>query len=97
MKRYGLRTTDIADAHAQKIHAWWREHRPAAPDLFLTELEQTLQLLSGMPGIGVSYRGIRRILMRRARFFLYYAIDEEAREVEIQSIGHASRGIGPRL
>jgi plasmid stabilization system protein ParE len=101
VKRYGLRTTSIADKRARRIHAWWQEHRSAAPNLFLTELEQALELLSGMPSIGAPYsgpkRGIRRLLLKKTRYFLYYAVDEQAHEVEIRSIGHASRGQGPKL
>jgi hypothetical protein len=35
---YRVDSTAEADQHARAIDVWWREHRLAAPDLFLSEL-----------------------------------------------------------
>jgi plasmid stabilization system protein ParE len=88
-----------AEADALKIDAWWRLNRPAAPDLFLEELEQTTDALSRSPGIGMtaSARGLpgaRRLHMRRTRFHLYYRVVEDT--LEILAVWHTARRTGPR-
>jgi len=37
-----LRVGKRAQQQADKLEAWWVEHRPAAASLFLDELEETL-------------------------------------------------------
>jgi len=34
---YRIDSTSDAGEHARAFDAWWREHRPAAPDLFVNE------------------------------------------------------------
>ena len=51
-----------ARAQVERADAWWRENRPAAPDLFANELDQALIALEGTPGLGLRYElrpGIR--------------------------------------
>jgi hypothetical protein len=43
---YRIESTSEADAHAREIDSWWRDHRPAAPDLFLNELTRSFMLLA---------------------------------------------------
>jgi hypothetical protein len=55
-----------ARAQVERADAWWRENRPAAPDLFANELDQVLVALEGAPGMGLRYEpkpGIRRLLL----------------------------------
>jgi len=39
MKRYRVGFSRAADAQVETIESWWRENRPAAPDMFSRELE----------------------------------------------------------
>lgn len=43
-----------------RIDAWWRSNRPAAPGLFLDELEQALNTLEGARLDGLAETASRR-------------------------------------
>jgi plasmid stabilization system protein ParE len=55
MKRYRVGLSRLADAQVETIQSWWRENRPAAPDMFHQELEAAVQLLETSPLIGKLY------------------------------------------
>jgi plasmid stabilization system protein ParE len=93
-------TTATADQQIRAIHAWWRAHRPAAPDLFQQELSEAFSLLASSPRIGQPYRsssvaGVRRILLRATRYHVYYVFDEAI--VKVLAVWSAVRGRGPSL
>ncbi|NUP13461.1 MAG: type II toxin-antitoxin system RelE/ParE family toxin [Polyangiaceae bacterium] len=83
-----------AEREMQRSDAWWREHRPEAPDLFLDELQAALRLLVTAPGTGAPYGGyrgriVRRVPMQATRHQLYYVVDE--RGLHVLSIWGAPR------
>ena len=95
-------TTARADAQVVGIELWWRENRPAAHRLFTDELAGVISLLSDAPDIGrrVPRRGVpglRRVLLPRSRYHVYYVHDEERAEVVILAAWSAVRGHGPPL
>lgn len=84
------------------MHVWWRVNRPAAPTLFLEELEGAFELLSAAPDVGRRYRhrwipGLRRLLLPATKHHVYYVHDEEADVVIVLAVWGAVRGHGPRL
>jgi plasmid stabilization system protein ParE len=90
-----------AEAHRQirEIDAWWRANRHAAPDLFAREVDRALAALEESPSLGTSYEsspgGVRRLLLRRSHYHLYFrALDGGLFVVAIWS---AYRGRGPRV
>lgn len=57
--------------------AWWREHRTAAPELFVEELAAALELIREQPNTpavhAVTPQGaVRRVLMPKTRSHVYY-------------------------
>ena len=97
-----LRVAPQAAQHLRTIIAWWREHRPAAPQLFAVEVADALELLVATPTLGVQYmvrggRPIRRLLLPRSRYHVYFTYDERDDLLDIRAVWHASRGDGPRL
>lgn len=82
---------------------WWLEHRSKAPDALHEELQQVLQLIATQPGVGaiarnVKLAGVRRILLRRIGYHLYYRLrDSPAASLQVVAFWHASRGHVPRL
>lgn len=85
---------------AQGIRAYWTENRPAAPDLFVEELGAALRKLEVVPRVGAPYesatlREMRRVLMPRTRYHIYYTLDDDSRIVRVHAIWHTSRGQGP--
>lgn len=88
-----------AERDASRIRNWWRANRQAAPDLFVEELEQTVQTIASAPLIGApanreELSGVRRMLMLRTQFFVYYRVQGE--DLLVLAIWHASRR-QPRL
>jgi len=93
-------TTPEADAQIRTIDEWWRENRPASPNLFLDELAGVFDTLARAPNLGRPYRrssvpGTRRLLLRATRYHIYYVPGD--REVIVLAIWHAERGTGPSL
>ena len=72
--------SDEAAAQVRDIDAWWRENRAGAADLFVSELEQAVSELSSTPTLGTKYEvrpGVRRLLLRRTHFHLYFVRRDE--------------------
>ena len=44
-----FRFTPRAESEVDREQAWWREHRPKAPDLFDEELEQAIEQIVRRP------------------------------------------------
>ena len=89
-----------AEAQARQIDEWWKENRPAAPDLFTDEFDSLLIDLADMPFIGRPYsnptrKGVRRALLRHSQYYVYYVADP--RHVAAVAIWGTERGRGPDL
>ena len=91
-----------AEAQIRRVAAWWREHRAASPDLFASEVLLVFEALMGTPRLGTFYterRGvqIRRVLLPRSGYHVYFAYDSDSAVVSVRAIWHARRGTGPDL
>lgn len=96
MKRHRVELSPEALEQAQAIRAWWIENRPSAPDLFVEDLSATIRKLANLPRFGARYeisgvREMRRLLLLRTRYHVYYSVDDDARLVRIHAIWHLSR------
>ena len=93
----------ISARAASQIHEaaeWWGKNRPAAPGAVRKDIGETLSLLAQQPSIGVTYKsarvkGVRRLLVGRIRYFIYYRDTPEA--LEMLAVWHVSRGKQPLL
>jgi plasmid stabilization system protein ParE len=95
-----IRLTRRAAAQIDEAAQWWADNRPAAPGAIAQDLEQGYALIAEHPRIGASarsprLRGVRRILLTRINYYLYYREMPEA--IDILAFWHASRGAGPPL
>lgn len=75
---------------------WWQTHRPAAPHVLVDEIDNTLELIARAPLAGrqIELRGhpnVRRLLLRRSNYHLYYRIDAEDGDVQLLAFRHARR------
>ena len=89
-----------AASQIHKAAEWWAENRPAAPGAVRTDIGEALTLLAQQPGIGVAYegartKGLRRLLVGRIRYFIYYRVTLEA--LEVLTVWHENRGKQPSL
>ena len=96
-----LRVGAVADRQIQDAGDWWLRNRPKAPLAFTEDLESAFDLLETVPGAGesVPHRTIsrlRRLLIARIRYFLYYTVDEDG-NVEVLALWHTSRRRPPSL
>ena len=78
------------------------EKRPKARDACVEEIERGFDLISSLPGVGepVAHKriqGIRRLLLGRIRYHLYYRLHKDIEAVEVLALWHTSRGSGPYL
>ena len=81
-----------------RIDQWWVSNRHAAPDLFLDELRQALDLLGRTPQIGLRYRqkqDVRRLLLPNSSYHIYYEIKRDT--VRVLVVWSAVRARGPRV
>jgi plasmid stabilization system protein ParE len=89
-----------AAAQIRQAAEWWAENRPAAPGAVRVDIGEALALLAQEPGIGTLYegaraKGVRRLLVSRIRYFVYYRATSES--LEVLAVWHISRGTQPRL
>lgn len=91
-----------AQKQVKEIQRWWQGNRPKAPKLFREELGHAIDALALSPLQGVPYLepevpGLRRLLLMRTSYHLYYSIRDEGSLVVIEAVWHAARGQGPDL
>lgn len=95
-----LRLEPRARTEILAAREWWLANRPAAPQAFDEELERAFHLIRSMPGAGQPvanprHPGMRRVLLGRVHYHLYYRVTEDT--VEVLALWHTSRGRGPNL
>ena len=91
-----------AQGQAERADDWWRENRPAAPDLFARELADALTQLVSAPNAGTPYPTarrphLRRMLLPRTEKHLYFALEREGTLLAIHAVWGARRSRPPRL
>ncbi|OGQ26381.1 MAG: hypothetical protein A2138_19765 [Deltaproteobacteria bacterium RBG_16_71_12] len=82
--------------------SWWTENRPLAPMMFERELAHALRTIQESSTVFAELKttkakGIRRVLMARSRYHLYWHMIEDGTVVEILACWHTSRGRNPPL
>ena len=97
-----IRIAGSAAIEIREAAKWWRSNRDKAPAAFREELDRAFELIATQPTIGaraldVELPGVRRILLARVRYHLYYRVVENPRRVEVLSVWHANRGSAPRI
>jgi plasmid stabilization system protein ParE len=93
-----IEITDNARTQISIAAAWWAENRPAARDAVREELDHVLDLLRIQPEIGTLIRretlsGVRRVILPRIRYHVYYWIAGDS--LQVLAFWHSSRGSGP--
>jgi len=101
-ERFRVAFTPRASREVAEARRWWHLNRTKAPDALDEELTTAVDLVASTPSIGavtrnVALPGVRRILLSRVHYYLYYRPNVEARIIEVVALWHARRGSGPRL
>jgi plasmid stabilization system protein ParE len=102
MSRYDVRVAPRAQDQIDEVAAWWKTNRQGAPLLVVDEFEAAARRLSITPLSGAIYRrttfrSIRRLLLPRIRYHIYYEVYDATGLVEIVAFWHAARRRAPRL
>lgn len=89
-----------AAGQVREIDAWWREHRPAAANLFAEELASALRAIEVAPHLGQPVKhgeapDLRRVLLRATRYHVYYVFAGQV--VRVLAVWSCLRGTGPDL
>lgn len=89
-----------AAVHIREAAEWWAKNRPAAPGAIRIDIGNALALLAEQPGVGAAYHGartevVRRLLVGRIRYFIYYRATQDT--LEVLAVWHVSRGKQPVL
>jgi plasmid stabilization system protein ParE len=97
-----IRLVGPARRQADRIDRWWRENRPAARDLFAREMAEARALLVSTPDAGAPFTErqgvvVRRLLLPRTRYHLYYEVNRESEAVMVLAVWGAPRGGAPKL
>jgi plasmid stabilization system protein ParE len=95
----------VAPRAAQQIRTaakWWIANRTAAPAMLSDELEAAYALIQELPAAGEAVphsrlHRLRRVLLGRTQYYLYYAVLEDERTIRILALWHTSRGRRPPL
>ena len=100
MPRVRLRTAPQARAQVRRAKDWWTRNRGSSPEFLRDELTRALELLAEYPDVGRTYEHpeipcLRRLLLRRTQYHLYYVHDAAAHEVVVLAFWSAARGRGP--
>ncbi|MRG92307.1 type II toxin-antitoxin system RelE/ParE family toxin [Polyangium spumosum] len=88
-------------AQARAVEAWWRDNQGSS-SLFTNELALALRLLKRAPEMGAPYapradRGVRRLLLRRTQYHIYYVYDRDKKVIGVLAIWSCLRGKPPKL
>jgi hypothetical protein len=94
-----VRFTATARRHVDREQAYWLEHRDY-PDIFRTELESAIRILTFLPGVGSVYSrtpvvGLRRLYLEKVACHVYYTFDDS--QVIVRAVWGARRERGPTL
>ncbi len=95
-----VRLSRAARSDVRAASDWWTANRPMAPLLFVEELERALLLIEAQPDAGqaaadADMEGVRRVVLHRTRYVLYYRV--HLQRVEVLRVWHTSRGEAPKL
>lgn len=97
-----VKPTRSAAAQIRHAATWWRENRDKSPLAFSEDLERAFEVIALQPGVGARathFEGedIRRLLLSRTGYHLYYRVNAVENRVEVLALWHMRRGIPPEL
>lgn len=101
-ERLSVKPTRRAAAQIRRASEWWRANRAKAPLALVEDVERAFELIALQPGVGAragnaEAQGIRRVLLGRTGYHLYYKVNAKERRVEVLALWHTSREAGPDL
>lgn len=97
-----VRYTPQAFGHIESAQAWWLKNRSSAPQLLRDEFAASIRMIREFPDMGVPHphrkiAGVRRYLLFKTQFHVYYAHVHTTNEIVVLAFWNALRGRNPPL
>jgi toxin ParE1/3/4 len=87
-----VRFTPLADDDVAETYAWYESARSGLGEDFLRDLQRALDFIVAYPdGCPVVHQGLRRGLLGRFPYSLYYRVIEAGAMLEVRACVHQSR------
>lgn len=90
-----------AEEQLREADSWWQANRRAAPDLLIEEFENAIRILEEMPEgprfLRATLPGVRRILLRRTGYWVYYVPDTSRTLVYVLAVWSVRRESDPPM
>ena len=87
-----VRFTPLAEEDVAEAYGDYEAARGGLGDEFLAEVGRVLDLIGAYPEAGPTvHRDLRRALVHRFPYSLYYRLDREAEVVEVRAVVHQRR------
>jgi len=91
-----------AEEQLREIVDWWVANRRLAPTLVVDEFERCMTLVENSPDIGTGFHrtavpGVRRLVMKKTKHFVYYVHDDENSIVYVIAVWGAPKEGDPVL
>lgn len=87
-----VRFTPLADSDVVDTYAWYESAQPQLGEDFLRDVARAIALVVAHPeGCPDVHRGLRRALLHRFPYSLYYRLSDADRIIEIRACLHQSR------
>lgn len=88
MPPYAVTVAPIANAQIEAALLWWSRNRPASRGLLANEVDRGLALIEHVPQAGrrttsTLFRDVRRLLLRRSGYHLYYQVLDAQHAVHV--------------
>lgn len=95
-----IRVSPQALGQIEEAAEWWARNRPTAPGAISQDVASILTVLANQPGVGMPTRrgrvkGLRRVILPRVHYYLYYQVSEGI--LEVLAFWHTSRGRPPSI
>ncbi len=89
-----------AEALLSAAVGWWRTTYPATSTILTDEFEEAVRLVAAMPEVGAPFSrtaipGVRRLLLQKTKYWVYYAYDVRHAVVYVLAVWSARRGTPP--
>lgn len=84
--------TGLAEGDADEAYAWYASSRSGLGDNFLADMDAAILMLEQAPEVGPTvYQGLRRVLLHRFPYSVYYRLLPAITTVEIRACVHQRR------
>jgi len=99
---FRVRPTAFAAQQIRSEAQWWRRNRPRVPRLFRYELRRAFALLAEYPEAGAladdfELDGVRRIVLVGTQHYVYYRVNEVAKQIEVLAVWSTKFGEPPSI